>query len=206
MSKAITAIIVIVILALAGYGIYYYATTPRTPQEEETATTTPAMLDAPNVANATYTIEEAPITLVNGRAEVKTTPGSETKQLTMIFGEAVVGDLNNDGNLDAALVLTNEPGGSGTFYYIAAALVQANGTTTATIGTNGLLLGDKISPQSINIEDGVIVMNYADRAQGEPMTKEPSVGITKYFKLEGGMLVEFTPTPAEETPAPEEAP
>jgi hypothetical protein len=70
----------------------------------------------------------------------------------------VFGDLNEDGNEDAALFLVHQPGGSGTFYYIAAAL-NANGGFR---GTNAVLLGDRIAPQTIEIRDGVVNRSYTD--------------------------------------------
>ena len=38
--------------------------------------------------------------------------------------------------------------------------------------------------------DDVIVANYADRKEDEPMTTAPSVGVSKYLKIEDGALVE----------------
>ena len=52
------------------------------------------------------------------------------------------------------------------------------------IGTDGYFLGDRIAPQSIELSPNprhhtVVVVNYADRAEGELMTARPSVGDTR---------------------------
>jgi len=135
--------------------------------------------------NATYTIDGQPVTLVDGKSEVAAAPGSASKVTTMLFGQPVMGDLNGDGKTDAALMLVQDSGGSGTFYYVAAAM---NMGSTAQ-GTNAILLGDRIAPQTIAIQNGEILANYADRKPGEPMTTAPSVGVTKYFIYNGSSLV-----------------
>ena len=75
--------------------------------------------------NATYTIEGQPVTLVDGYAEVPAAPGSASKTVTQYFGNEAVGDLNGDGVPDVAFLLTQNGGGSGTFYYVVAALKTA---------------------------------------------------------------------------------
>lgn len=101
------------------------------------------------------------------------------------FGNELYTDLNNDGREDVVFLVTHEPGGSGTFYYAVAALNTEDGY----IGSDGYLLGDRIAPQTIEVSSNprhvnVIVVNYADRADGEPMTAQPSVGKSVYLKLD----------------------
>src|SRR6185437_1787599 len=136
--------------------------------------------------NATYAIDGQPVVLVNGKASVPAAPGAASMVTTSAFGEPVMGDLNGDGTQDAALMLVQDSGGSGTFYYAAAALH----VTTGTQGTNAVFLGDRIAPQNIEIQNGEIIANYADRKPGEPMTDQPSVGVSKYLMLQGNTLVE----------------
>ena len=127
--------------------------------------------------NATYIVEGQPVALVNGQASTQAAPGSATQVTTMIFGQPVSGDVNGDGIADAAVMLVQNPGGSGTFYYVAAAI----NTASSAQGTNAVLLGDRIAPQNIQIQNGEIIANYADRSPGEPMTATPSVGVSKYL-------------------------
>lgn len=83
------------------------------------------------------------------------------------------------------LLLPQETGGSGTTYYAVAAL----NTEAEYIGSDGYLLGDRIAPQSTNVSQNprhknVIVFNYAERAPGEPMSTQPSVGKSVYLKID----------------------
>ena len=57
------------------------------------------------------------------------------------------------------------------------------------MGSDGYLLGDRIAPQTIEVSPNprhkdVIVVNYADRAPGEPMSSQPSIGKSAYLKLD----------------------
>lgn len=125
-----------------------------------------------DVKNISYTINGVSYMLSGGKTEVEVASGSAEKQTVMIFGEPVYADLNGDSVEDAAVMLTTSGEGSGTFYY--AALAIASGTTF--VSTNPLLLGDRIAPQAIEINDGVAVYNYAIRSIGEPFTTQPSLG------------------------------
>lgn len=145
--------------------------------------------DSNDYKNATYTIEGNAVTLVNGEASSPGAPGSASMAETKYFGNDATGDLNSDGVPDVGFILTQSTGGSGTFYYAVAALKTADGYT----GTNAVLLGDRIAPQTTQIKDGVLVVNYADRAPGEPMTAEPSVGVSKYLEIQNGTLAEAPP-------------
>lgn len=121
--------------------------------------------------DATYSIDGKPVVL-----------GSEG---TRYFGNEAISDLDGDGRPDVAFLFTQDQGGSGTFYYVAVALGSAHGY----VGTNAILLGDRIAPQTTMIQDGDLIVNYADRKQGEPMTTQPSVGVSSYFKIVDGKLV-----------------
>jgi len=116
--------------------------------------------------NATYLIEGKAVTLMDGRCELPAAPGSAMKTRTTVFGQPIRGDLDRDGDQDAVLLLTQDPGGSGTFYYVAAA-VNVNGRYQ---GTNAVLLGDRIDPINMSIRNDTIVIEYADRCPEEPMS------------------------------------
>jgi hypothetical protein len=134
--------------------------------------------------NATYEIEGQEIWLRQGRSEIAVGPASATKIKTSVFGNPIAGDLDGDGDQDAVLILAHDSGGSGTFYYVAAA-VNLGGRYR---GTNAVLLGDRISPQDLAIENGIIVAAYRDRHPAEPMIAEPSVDMRVYLTLEDGGL------------------
>lgn len=144
-------------------------------------------MNAPiNYKDATYKIEGQNVTLLNGVAETEIAPGSASKLMTRYFGNEAYGDLNGDQIPDIAFLLTQDGGGSGTFYYVVAALKVGYGYE----GTNAILLGDRIAPQTTEIKNGELIVNYAERRPGEPMSTQPSIGISKYLKVENGSLVE----------------
>jgi hypothetical protein len=131
--------------------------------------------------NTSYVIDNQIVTLRDGVSEVAALPGSASKVTTRYFGTEARGDLNGDGTEDVAFVLTQEGGGSGTFYYAVAALQ----TPAGYLGTNAVLLGDRIALQTSEIRDGVIVINYAKRNPNEPMTSQPSVGVSERLVVSG---------------------
>ncbi|MFA6094946.1 MAG: hypothetical protein WC757_03625 [Candidatus Paceibacterota bacterium] len=140
--------------------------------------------------NASYIIEGQSISLVDGVSEIESTPGSAAKTVTRYFGNEIKHDLNDDGREDVVFLLTQEQGGSGQFFYTVAAL----NTPTGYIGSNAFLLGDRIAPQSINIDEGtttkgtnrenVIVVNFATRKPSESFTVKPTVGKSIWIKLD----------------------
>jgi hypothetical protein len=144
---------------------------------------------APDPLNATYMIEDRKIPLVNGRCEMEAAPNAATKIRTAVFGQMVYGDIDGEGGADAALFLTHDSGGSGTFYYIAAALDAGGGFR----GTNAVLIGDRIAPNTIGVRSGMVVVNYADRRPEEPLSVSPSVDRSKYLILKNDQLTEVLP-------------
>ena len=145
--------------------------------------------------NATYIINGQPFTLVSGVAEQPAAPGSAEKFVTQYFGNTVEVDLNSDGKLDSGFLLTQTTGGSGVFFYAAAATQNPDGSYQ---GTNAIFLGDRIAPQSTNVDPNnpaQFIVNYADHAPGEPMSAQPTQGVSKSFKLDNGTLVEVPPAP-----------
>ena len=144
--------------------------------------------------NATYMIEGRRITLFDGHNELAAAPSSATKIRTSIYGKPVYGNIDGNGAADAAVMLTHDTGGSGTFFYVAAAIDTNDGFQ----GTNAVLLGDRIAPKDNKIRNGVVVAEYADRRFREPMTVPPSVGRSKYLILERNELKEIAPLGDEE--------
>lgn len=136
--------------------------------------------------NTAYIVDGKSVQLVNGVAESEAAPGSASKTITRYFGNEVSGDLNGDGTEDTAFILTQEGGGSGVFYYAAVALK----TTTGYKGTNAIFLGDRIAPQTMEIRNGTLIANYADRLPKEPMTTRPSTGKSKYLEIIKDELIE----------------
>jgi len=173
MKKTIT-ILSILVLVIIGLFIARSVWAPTSPTKND-------------VKNTTYIIEGSLVRLVNGVSETPAAPDSASKITTTYFGNEATGDLNGDGKPDTAFLLTQSSGGSGTFYYVTVALQTNDGYR----GTNAILLGDRIAPQTTEIKNGVITVNYADRKSGEPMSTSPSLGISKYFHVVSGNLEEI---------------
>lgn len=129
--------------------------------------------------SSNFFISGEPVVLVNGVSEKPAAPGSAEKITTRYFGNDVNADLNGDGMVDRGYLVTQETGGTGTFFYFVGALQNTDGTYR---GTNAVLIGDRIAPQTTEFRDGLVIVNYADRLPGEPMTAQPSVGKSLYLK------------------------
>jgi heat shock protein HslJ len=156
--------------------------------ERDPAQTSPASAGGEARAdhrNLEYTIGGRPVLLVDGVAEEAAAPGSAARILTRYFGNEVRGDLNGDGREDVAFLLTQEPGGSGTFFYAVAALESPQGL----VGSHAVYLGDRIAPQTTELRpDGIIVVNFSDRAPGESFTTPPSTAKSIWLKLDPATL------------------
>ena len=100
-------------------------------------------------------------------------------QGTKYFGNEARGDINGDRTEDVSFLVTEEPGGSGTFFYLVGALKQRDGTYK---GSQAMLLGDRIAPQNTSFKNGLVIVNYADRAATDPMVTRPYIGKSLYAK------------------------
>jgi hypothetical protein len=132
------------------------------------------------VKNLVVTIGDRTFTMSNGFAAQQEVSGSAAQNTIRIIGEPAPGDANRDGHRDAALLIENDLGGSGRFYYAVLA-VNENGSYRA---TNALLMGDRIAPLTVDFLDWRFVYNYLARQSGEPMTENPSVTKSLWIRLD----------------------
>jgi hypothetical protein len=161
MKNKILIIIVIIVVMLILISVFLFTQNQTT---EKLTTFDPL--------NSTYIIENQTFTLSNGKSKVG---NIETKY----FGNSATADLNNDGLADTAFLITQNTGGSGLFYYAVVALKTEFGYKM----TNAFLVGDRISPQSTEIKNLELHINFAERNKGEPMTTPPSVGAVLLLKV-----------------------
>lgn len=185
MNKIIIGV-VSVLLILSGLAWLTYAPPANVEQtvvtKEQTTGTTTEVADYKNIS---YIIDGSSVELKNGEARTPATLGSASMVITKYFGNELTTDLNDDGRPDTIFLLTQETGGSGTFYYAVAALNTINGY----VGSDGYLLGDRVVPQTTEVSQNprqkqVVVVNYMDRAMTDTMTTQPSVGKSVYLKLD----------------------
>lgn len=107
--------------------------------------------------------------------------GDTASSSVRYFGNEVVQDLDGDGALDVAFLVTQNSGGSGTFFYLVGALKRAGGY----VGTQAVFIGDRIAPQSTDKGEGrSVVVNYMERAPGAPMTAQPTVAKSLHVLLD----------------------
>ncbi len=116
---------------------------------------------------------------------------------TNYFGNEVSGDLDGDGNLDRAFIITEETGGSGTFFYLTALLK----TDKKEVSAGKIFLGDRITPQSTSFENGIITINFADRKPTDSFVTAPSVGrsLKIAYNKETGQIVDINATTSSTT-------
>jgi heat shock protein HslJ len=139
----------------------------------------------PGLYNTTYGIENESVTLIEGVSEKEIVLGAASKIVTKYFGNEVRVDIDNDNQEDAIFLLTQETGGTGTFFYVVAALNTEEGWK----GSNALFLGDRITPKNIELStdpshENVIIVNYLDRKFEESMSTEPSIKKTIWIKFD----------------------
>ena len=157
------------------------------PSKKTVPTTQPAALDTEALKNAEYRSEfagEGKARLVNGVHVEKEAPNSATELRMTLSDMIATGDLNGDGLADAAVVLVSNPGGSGTFYELAAVLNENGKPHHAA----SVLLGDRVQIKAIAIKDGQVTVRMITQGPNDPLSS-PTFEVTQKYKLEGGKLV-----------------
>lgn len=178
--------IILVVIIIAIGGLFYYVVSNKSPTKVEKPTISDKGGFHPDPSNATFIIEDESITLSRGKDEKEVTPGSAITEETVLMDKFAYGDVNADDKEDTALLLARYGAGSGTFIYVA---VFVSGPVNYK-GSNTVFIGDRISPQSISIKNGIITMKYLDRKSNEALAAEPTVPMSKQFVYKNGELVE----------------
>ena len=140
--------------------------------------------------NAEYPIEitsTGKAQLKDGVFEESVAPDSATKTKVRLGEVRSLGDVNGDGVEDAVVTLVADPGGSGTFTYLAL-VINDNGAAKPIAS---VLLGDRIIVKSLAIQSGEVLVTMLTRRPDEPMSTEPTLEVTRRFKLNGDQLVEL---------------
>lgn len=98
----------------------------------------------------------------------------------------LIGDLNKDGNDDAAIILSSKSMGSGNFYELTALILNDGKINQA----NSIVIGDRIIIESLSIKFGEIILDLATHKPDDPSCC-PTKKIIKRFKIDGHKLVEI---------------
>ncbi len=116
--------------------------------------------------------------LTDGVYTEPATPDSSTEltvRLTEWFG---VGDLDADGDVDAAAVLSTDPGGSGTFYDLVAVVSQRDGPKHVATAA----LGDRVLVEAVRVANGWVTVDLLTHASEDAMSA-PSVPLKQTYRL-----------------------
>jgi hypothetical protein len=144
-------------------------------------------------ASATYRIENEEVTLSRGTRSEPVAPGSATQRVTRLSGHPVCGRLGK--TTAAAVFIADDPGASGTFFYVGVALAGRP-------AINAVFLGDRIEPQSIAFRGNSIVVTYLDRKPSDPMAAKPTLTrrLMLRFDVAANRLTELKPIAASHEP------
>ena len=134
--------------------------------------------------SATYQIDGREVTLTNGKTIVEMYPESASQTVVQVTGSPVVGHLNEDNLPDAALLLVQTTGGSGSFFYVATATNRDDRFD----GSKAFFLGDRIQPQLLAIDHRLVIVDYLDRSPQTPMAVSPDQMQSIYLQLDGNTL------------------
>jgi len=143
----------------------------------------PARLSAEVLKNAEYRgiYEGKLVQLTDGRYQGEPFVEGGASRPTVTFIEPfAAGDLNGDGVKDAAVLLVENSGGSGSFVFLAAVLSvggQPHNVTTQ-------LLGDRANVHGLRIDDGKVTLEMLIHGPDDPMCC-PSLKVVDTYTLQG---------------------
>jgi len=130
--------------------------------------------------NHAYVIDKEKVILKNGHAR-KVIPGTTAIIITEVIRRPVHVDLDGDGDKEAVVLLMQHTGGSGTFYYLAAA--------SRKVVIDATYLGDRIKTRPLEMAGEMVIVNYLDRESSQPMSSSPLVEKSVSFRLSDNALV-----------------
>ena len=129
--------------------------------------------------------EETPIRFHGGRGSIEYGTGATERVQAAVKGDLIaLGDLDGDNVADAAVVVSIDSGGSGTFIY----LLAMQDRERAPVQAGRAFLGDRVRVQGITIVRGRIFVTMLAHGPGDGLCC-PSVEVGRAFMLQGSRLV-----------------
>ena len=128
--------------------------------------------------------DKGKIKLSDGMYKEKIAPDSATELVIKLSDKMAFGDLNGDGVEDAAVILVSDPGGSGTFYDLAA-VINSNGNPQHAAS---VFLGDRVKVEGVSIKSGKIMVKMVTHDRTDPRCC-PSLRVEQEYTLQGDALV-----------------
>lgn len=163
------------------------ATEPATlpPPTLTVAPTTPSDLTVDKLKNFTFTspMYGKTIQLTQGKYEA----GNGVDYLRASLLESIAfGDLNHDGKPDAAILLAENGGGSGTFISLIAMLDQDGAPHQG----SAIMVGDRPRINSLKIQDGKIVLEGVIHSKQAPLCCPDLPVIETYTLSKSGLILQ----------------
>ena len=191
-------VFVIFMLLVTGCGPAAQAPTATATAFPATATAAPTLATNPSSAppaltlavlkNSIYMLQSsgAPlqITLVDGAFKLND-PKLNLSITGRLIEPVAFGDLNGDGEPDAAVIIAANFGGSGTFHELIVMLSKSGQTVQAA----SLALGDRIQEKQLTIQNGIILLDYLRQGATDPMCCPAERAMTTYQLKEGKLVV-----------------
>ena len=148
----------------------------------------PEPLTIESLQNAEYQgIYDGPVNLTEGKYEGEPfVEGGASRPLVVFVEPYAFGDLDGDGVDDAAVLLVENSGGSGSFVYLAAVL-NSNGSPVNMATT---LLGDRAQVEEQTIEEGRIKVKMLTHGPEDPMCCPSQESSETYTLVEDELVPE----------------
>ncbi|MBT3268383.1 hypothetical protein HN371_14605 [Candidatus Poribacteria bacterium] len=146
--------------------------------------------------NGAYRIDEDIVALTDGEYRHPVMEDSAMERVVTLTDIVEKGDLDGRGGDDAAVILIDDPGGSGTFYHLA--VLFRHDDVYENVATE--FLGDRIQVQSVVIDDMThgITVHALVRNEGDAMAVTPEVQVAMRYMVVGGRISpvrQSVPTP-----------
>ncbi len=158
-----------------------------TPSPVPTATPTPQTLypalTREALRNAEYQFNQERVRLSDGLLKRKVSWSDYVRESWQLREPIAFGDLNDDGAEDAAVVLSYNGGGSGTFYNVLAVLNE-NG---APVHVASISIGDRIRLNALEVAAGVITVKMVAHGPNDAACC-PTIDTVATFRLNGNTL------------------
>ena len=141
-----------------------------------------------NLEQATYLTEntrEGTATLEDGEFRQPVAPGSAA-EMVILLDKWTTGDIDGRSSVDAAAITIEEPGGSGTFYYLHALVSDDGALSDAAVA----FLGDRVRIEGVSIHDSIITVAMLERAPHLSFSQPATIAVIRRFRLENETLVE----------------
>jgi heat shock protein HslJ len=153
------------------------------------ASSAPSLEALKNASYQGFAVRKGKITLANGLWEGMpfVEGGAARPRVSLVRSFRLAGDLDNDGREEAVVLLAEDPGGSGSFVYLA--IAAGEGGKVRNLATT--LLGDRVQVRDARIVDRRVVVDLV-RAGPDDALCCPGELATRVFRLAAGRLREET--------------